>query len=94
MYVVNIAGENLSRLEDIKIGADKTRRLFDERQLDINAYYKYYFYERSNQMDYPTREGGSIYDLLTRTVRAESYVLYANSEKHSLSDLRDKVGRR
>lgn len=82
VYVVNIAGENLSRLEDIKIGADKTRRLFDERQLDINAYYKYYFYERSNQMDYPTREGGSIYDLLTKNCQGRNaYVLYANSEK-------------
>ena len=85
VFVVNIAGENLSRLEDIKIGAETTRRLFNEGQLDINAYYNYYFYERRNQMDYPTREGGSIYDLLTKNCQGRNaYATYADSEKTQL----------
>ncbi|NLW74231.1 MAG: CRISPR-associated helicase Cas3' [Clostridiales bacterium] len=85
VFVVNIADENLSRLEDIKIGADKTRRLFLDGQLDINTYYKHYFYERRNQMDYPTKGGGSIYDLLTKNRQGRNaYATYANSEKTQL----------
>ncbi|MCL2163475.1 MAG: CRISPR-associated helicase Cas3' [Oscillospiraceae bacterium] len=58
VYVVNIKGQNLDKLPDIKIGAEITQRLFDEGNLDINVYYRYYFHERRRIMDYPTRDGG------------------------------------
>jgi len=68
VYVVNIKGENLDRLPDIKIGAEITRRLFDECAPGgvpgIEEYYRHYFYARRNCMDYPTADDGSIYDLL------------------------------
>jgi len=66
VFVINIAGENLTKLPDIKIGAEITRRLCDEgRGEDIDAYYHYYFHERRNIMDYPTGDNGTIYDLLS-----------------------------
>ena len=65
VYVINIAGENLSKLPDIKIGAEITMRLFAEGSAeDLDAYYQYYFYARKDIMDYPIKGGGSIYDLL------------------------------
>jgi len=65
VYVVNIAGENLDKLPDIKEGARITMRLFDEgRADDIDEYYKHYFYARRGVMDYPV-SGGSLYDLLS-----------------------------
>ncbi|MPM52181.1 hypothetical protein SDC9_98937 [bioreactor metagenome] len=82
VYVVNITGENLNRLEDIKEGADATRRLINEGQLDIDRYYTYYFYERRNQMDYPTKGGGSIYDLLTNNNQGRNaYKTYVGDKK-------------
>ena len=79
VYVVNIKGQDLSRLPDIKIGAEITLRLFDDNRelfdeeqelIDdsrklINMYYDLYFYARKNEMDYPA-DGGSIHDLLTK----------------------------
>ncbi len=65
VYVINIKDEDLSKLPDIRAGANITRRLFDEkRNDDINLYYKYYFYSQKNEMDYNI-DGGSIYDLLS-----------------------------
>lgn len=72
VYVINIPTENLDWLPDIKIGAEITMRLFNDQKdsmsnegIDINDYYRYFFYERRNIMDYPIHNGGSIYDLLT-----------------------------
>lgn len=65
VYVINIRDEDLSRLPDIKKGAEITRRLFNEDKIyDINLYYKYYFYNQQNEMDYNI-DGGSVYDLLS-----------------------------
>jgi CRISPR-associated endonuclease/helicase Cas3 len=64
VYVVNIAGQNLSKLPEIKTGAEKTMRLLAENCYDIDKYYNHYFHARKNDMDYPT-EGGSVYDLLS-----------------------------
>lgn len=65
VYVVNITNENLSRLKDIEIGADKTRMLFDDGNLNIDSYYEHYFHARRNEMDYNTKHGYTLYDLLT-----------------------------
>ncbi|MCL2054219.1 MAG: CRISPR-associated helicase Cas3' [Oscillospiraceae bacterium] len=66
VYVINIKGENLSRLPDIKAGANITRRLFDEENVTIEQYYEYYYGQTDikNKMDYPVNNG-SIYDLLS-----------------------------
>jgi CRISPR-associated endonuclease/helicase Cas3 len=79
VYVVNIANENLNMLPDIKIGAGITRRLFDDNNVDINEYYKLYFYARRNDMDYYMKNGGTMYDLLTDNAEGcESYVSKGN----------------
>jgi CRISPR-associated endonuclease/helicase Cas3 len=75
VYVVNIKNENLDKLPDIKIGADISRRLFDDIEAGvanpssgndrIDEYYRHYFFRRQSQMDFPTSGGGSVYDLLT-----------------------------
>ncbi|MDR1753760.1 MAG: CRISPR-associated helicase Cas3' [Eubacterium sp.] len=69
VYVVNINDENLSRLPDIKIGAEITQRLFmDGNTEDIAKYYRHYFFERKDEMDFNIT-GGSIYDLLSYNLR-------------------------
>jgi len=89
VYVVNIAGENLSRLPDIKEGAEITQRLFHEgRENDINAYYQYYFSTRRNRrdMDFPVSDDGSIYDLLS--INKQGQYAYINRGcKHKVPDL-------
>ena len=60
VHVVNPAQETIDQLIDIKIGQEKTKRVFSEvagkTLLDpetMTLYFKYYFYERADQMDYP-----------------------------------------
>jgi CRISPR-associated endonuclease/helicase Cas3 len=66
VHVVNPAQENLSRLPDIAIGIQKTKRVLDEYRADpaqfsrnligpqaISRYYDYYFFDRRNDMSYP-----------------------------------------
>lgn len=67
VYVVNVAGENLRRLPDIKAGAETTRRLFDENSATMEEFYRHHFYERRGEMDYnrPASAGGTLYDLLS-----------------------------
>lgn len=71
VYVVNIAEENLTKLPDIKCGADITYRILEERPSDLlspsvmERYYKEYFYKRKYQMSYLVKESGNIYDLLS-----------------------------
>jgi CRISPR-associated endonuclease/helicase Cas3 len=67
VYVVNIKDERLERLPDIKIGAEKTTQLFSDNNLDINKYYDLYFGDDGieNKMDYPLKESGTLYGLLS-----------------------------
>jgi CRISPR-associated endonuclease/helicase Cas3 len=37
--------------------------------VDINEYYRQYFYNRKSEMDYPIKKGGTIYDLLAKNER-------------------------
>lgn len=65
VYVINIRNEDLSKLPDIKKGAEITRRLFDEDKIyDIDLYYRLYYCSQKKDMDYNI-DGGSIYDLLS-----------------------------
>ncbi|KUG27031.1 crispr-associated helicase cas3 [hydrocarbon metagenome] len=68
VYIVNPEDESLDNLKDIKIGADDAERVlreflktpeeFDNDLLSPKAmerFYKYYFYNRSKEMNYPVR---------------------------------------
>jgi len=72
VYVIPFKGENLDKLTDIKSGKEITERLIRENEgadlLDpiiMESFYESYFYKRKNQMDYPTNDGESIYDMLS-----------------------------
>jgi CRISPR-associated endonuclease/helicase Cas3 len=83
VYVVNIKGEDLSKLPDIKSGAEITRRMFCDGTDDIDEYYRYYFYARQGEMDYSIRSGnGTIYDLLAcNNQGANAYISRDGNEK-------------
>jgi CRISPR-associated endonuclease/helicase Cas3 len=66
VLIINPAEENINRIEDIRIGKEKTERLLGEfkdtpGRLGNNIispeameqYYQYYFYQRAKEMDYP-----------------------------------------
>lgn len=71
VFVVNLAGENLTMLPDIKCGADITYRILTEAPPDLMApavmsrYYREYFYKQKSQMSYSVKELGNLYDLLS-----------------------------
>jgi len=65
VYIVNVEGENISRLVDIKEGQESARRILDEFKENPNifnndllspkvleAYYRYFFYNRRAEMNY------------------------------------------
>ena len=88
VYVVNIKGENLSKLPDIKIGAEITRRLVDEETPDIDTYYEHYFHARKNNMDYLI-DGGSIYDLLAEN--CQGFFAFQNRGHTQRIELRQAI---
>ena len=66
VFVLELAGENLNRLPDIRIGKEITQRIlgefraspadFDNDLLSpktMDRYYFYYFYQRQGEMNYP-----------------------------------------
>ncbi|NMB45490.1 MAG: CRISPR-associated helicase Cas3' [Firmicutes bacterium] len=69
VFIFELAGENLSRLPDIRMGKEITQRIlgefraspadFDHDLLSprtMDRYYHYYFYQRQHEMDYPLIE--------------------------------------
>ncbi len=74
VYVVNPRQESIDMLIDIKEGRDKALRVITEKKgadlLDpavMELYFKYYFYSRSKEMDYPVtaRQAGRKDSLLS-----------------------------
>ena len=66
VVIINPAEENINRLEDIRIGKEKTERLLGEFKDNperfgnniispeaMELYYQYYFYQRAKEMNYP-----------------------------------------
>ena len=66
VLIINPAEENINRLEDIRIGKEKTERLLGEFKDTparfgnniispeaMEQYYQYYFYQRAKEMNYP-----------------------------------------
>jgi len=73
VFVINPSQENLDKLEDIIVGRQITERIFGEYEKNSNSfdndilspkamelYYKYYFYKRSEKMNYPISRSSSI----------------------------------
>lgn len=73
VWVVNPAEENLDRLVDIRIGREKTLRIFDEFNQNpvsfkqdrigleaIRRFYQYYFYDRKEEMNYPVSKNSPV----------------------------------
>lgn len=62
VYVVNPEKENTQKLRDIEIGKEKTVRIFSESFEDwlapdaIQRYFKYYFFDRGDEMDYQCKD--------------------------------------
>jgi CRISPR-associated endonuclease/helicase Cas3 len=74
VHVVNPTQETIDQLVDIKVGQEKTEMVF--RQIDdksllnpeaMELYFKYYFYERADQMAYPLskNQGDTLLELLS-----------------------------
>ena len=66
VVIINPTSENIQKLTDIRIGREKAERLLGEYKTDPNSfdnniigkkamdrYYKYYFFDRADVMDYP-----------------------------------------
>ena len=60
VYIINPKDEPTGQLEDIKIGAEKAERVlrendgrFIESPEIMDLYFKYYFFDRGEEMDYP-----------------------------------------
>lgn len=66
VFIINPAEENINRLEDIRIGKEKTERVLGEFKDNparlgniiispeaMEQYYQYYFYQRAKEMNYP-----------------------------------------
>lgn len=63
VHVVNPAQETINQLVDIKVGRDKTNRVFSEVKEKallnpeiMKLYFNYYFYDRADEMAYPLNE--------------------------------------
>src|SRR5665648_549745 len=100
VYIVNLEGENVSKLVDIKAGQECTNRvlhdfeenpkIFDNDLLSQKAmerYYKYYFHERSKQMNYTLSKPNSdksMYDILSANNEAANSFKSRNGHKSEL----------
>jgi CRISPR-associated endonuclease/helicase Cas3 len=100
VYIVNVEGENVSKLVDIKEGQECTRRVLDEfkenpavfdndllSQKAMERYYQYYFYNRRKQMNYTLSKPNSdksMYDLLSGNHEAANAFYSRNGYKSKL----------
>jgi CRISPR-associated endonuclease/helicase Cas3 len=87
VFVVNLAEESLEYLKDIAVAKEKSNRVLDDYKSDpsrydsdiigpkmLKWYYQNFFYERTNEMAYPVREGrdDTILNLLACNTNAVS----------------------
>jgi len=75
VFVINPSEENLDKLTEIKEGRTVSERIFGEVERGelsgsilspqaIQLYFKYYFYNRSHQMNYPFNDNGATENVL------------------------------
>ncbi|PIP39738.1 CRISPR-associated helicase/endonuclease Cas3 [Candidatus Desantisbacteria bacterium CG_4_8_14_3_um_filter_40_12] len=73
VYIINPTEENIDRIEDIRIGKEKSERLLDEFRDNpgrfgnnilspeaMEQYYQYYFYQRAKEMNYPVSSKSAV----------------------------------
>jgi CRISPR-associated endonuclease/helicase Cas3 len=73
VVIINSAEENIDKLEDIRIGQEKTARILDEFKADperfkkdslgpeaMEQYYQYYFFQRKDKMNYPVNAKSAV----------------------------------
>lgn len=100
VYIVNVEGENVNKLIDIKEGQECTRRVLDEFKEDplafdndliskkiMERYYQYYFYNRSGEMNYTLSRPDndkSMYDLLSENIESVNAFKGRNDFKSEL----------
>ena len=73
VWVVNLRGENLDRLKDIKSGQENAQRVFDDFKdnpedfesnliglVAISRYYEQYYNEHKHELDYPVNKNSQI----------------------------------
>lgn len=73
VYTFPLKGENLDKLMDIKLGKELTARIVqykpgDSDLLDetiMKSYYQKFFAGKDSQMDYPTKDGETVYAMLS-----------------------------
>jgi len=88
VFIVDVRDENLSRLPEIAEGKAQTARVFREQKHDnllgataLGLFYRYYFFEQKNKMDYTTKDGKTtVYNLLSNNrLGAQAY-----KDRHNL----------
>lgn len=110
VYIVNPNEdfERLSRLTDIKEGADCTRRLLQEfldnpdyyendllSEKAMRRYFEFYFYRRHSEMRYPISKSGesTLYELLaSNTKRVKSAQMHYGYQKKALNQSFKEAG--
>jgi CRISPR-associated endonuclease/helicase Cas3 len=93
VWIVNPKEQNIDKLKDIVIGTENAQRVLEDFVQDAEsfgnerigldamaAYYKYYYYERRNEMEYTvgtkssTEQDDTLFNLLsTNTLSVEAY---------------------
>lgn len=100
VYIVNVQGENISKLIDIKEGQECTKRVLEEfrenpavfdqdllSQKAMDRYYEYYFYNRMEAMDYTLPKQNNdktMYDLLAGNQQVSEIFCSRNGYKPKL----------
>lgn len=93
VFVIDVQDENLSRLPEIEEGKRQTTRVIREGKNEnllgdeaMNLYYKYYFFDQRNMMDYVVKRGRN------RVPESTVYSLL-NDNPLGLSAFRDCTGK-
>jgi CRISPR-associated endonuclease/helicase Cas3 len=90
VYIVNLSNEDLSKLPEIKDGAEVTRKILEKKPFDlaeeISTYFRDFFYKEKSQMGFPLKEiNTSIYEILsTNLVGYQNMSNYGNNIKIAL----------
>ncbi len=94
VFIVNAAEENLAHLDEIKVGQEKSNRVLDDYKTDpvkydndaigpkmLEWYYKNYFYDRKDIMDYPVDAFRK--DTILNMLSTNSLAVYDYSRSHN-----------
>ncbi|MDD2269400.1 MAG: CRISPR-associated helicase Cas3' [Eubacteriales bacterium] len=73
VYTFQLKDENLDKLNDIKSGKEITAQIVQNKTVDYDfldekvmaEYYQRFFAPKDSQMDYPVKDGGTIYSMLS-----------------------------